>query len=65
MTVNNNLDGTTIKREINRKIVDSGLKKLGAFVGDNSVIGAGHTIKAGTIINNDLVIPHDLSYPIE
>ncbi|MBU2590622.1 MAG: NTP transferase domain-containing protein [Nitrospinae bacterium] len=65
MTVNNNLDNTTIKREINGKEIDSGLNKLGAFVGDNSIIGAGHTLKAGTIIDSDITIPHNYSYPTE
>ena len=66
MTINRNMDGSTVKVRIRGSTVDSGLKKLGAFVGDNAIIagnvstypgvriGAGVTVMPG-IVSEDLL----------
>jgi bifunctional UDP-N-acetylglucosamine pyrophosphorylase/glucosamine-1-phosphate N-acetyltransferase len=50
MTVNRTVDWKPIKVKNGRKIFETGRTKLGAFIGDNVVIGAGNTIEPGTVI---------------
>lgn len=63
MTVNENLEGGTVKSILDGHLHDTGLVKLGAFIGDNVKIGASNTLKAGSIINSGSIIPHQCSYP--
>jgi bifunctional UDP-N-acetylglucosamine pyrophosphorylase/glucosamine-1-phosphate N-acetyltransferase len=65
MTINRNIDNTTVCSVVNGEKVDTGLEKLGAFIGDNAEIGSGHTLMAGVSIENDARIPHHYTYPIE
>ncbi|OGL41784.1 MAG: hypothetical protein A2043_06465 [Candidatus Schekmanbacteria bacterium GWA2_38_9] len=58
MTVNTDIEKKTIKTHINGKYIDSKLEKLGAFIGDDAVIGASNTILPGTIIPHKAKIPH-------
>ncbi len=58
MTVNTDIENKTIKTRINDKYIDSKLQKLGAFIGDDAVIGASNTILPGTIIPHKAKIPH-------
>ncbi len=57
MTVNRSVDWKTISVKNGRKARDTGLTKLGAFVGDNVVIGAGNTIQPGTVVTPDQILP--------
>ena len=50
MTVNRTSDWSPIEVKLGKKIFKTGQKKLGAFVGDGVVIGAGNTIEPGTIV---------------
>jgi bifunctional UDP-N-acetylglucosamine pyrophosphorylase/glucosamine-1-phosphate N-acetyltransferase len=61
MTVNNSMTGKSVTMSINGKDVDSGLEKLGAFVGDNAKIGASNTLAPGTIIPAGTFVPHNVS----
>ena len=51
MTVNRNLGWEKVQIKNGKTILPSGLKKLGAFIGDNVIIGAGNTIQPGTVIS--------------
>lgn len=62
MTVNNLMTGETVNVKINDELVDSGLVKLGAFVGDNARIGASNTLAPGTIIPAGEFVPHHVSF---
>jgi UDP-N-acetylglucosamine diphosphorylase / glucose-1-phosphate thymidylyltransferase / UDP-N-acetylgalactosamine diphosphorylase / glucosamine-1-phosphate N-acetyltransferase / galactosamine-1-phosphate N-acetyltransferase len=61
MTVNNAMTGQPVTMSINGEAVDSGLTKLGAFVGDNAKIGASNTLGPGTIIPAGTFVPHNVS----
>jgi UDP-N-acetylglucosamine diphosphorylase/glucosamine-1-phosphate N-acetyltransferase len=59
MTINLRLDGGTVKIPVKGEIIDSGLEKLGAFIGDGAVIGASNTIQAGAVIDaGDIIGDH-------
>jgi UDP-N-acetylglucosamine diphosphorylase/glucosamine-1-phosphate N-acetyltransferase len=51
MTVNRNLGWEKVQIKNGKTVLPSGLKKLGAFIGDNVIIGAGNTIPPGTVIS--------------
>ncbi|MBD3304864.1 NTP transferase domain-containing protein [candidate division KSB3 bacterium] len=61
MTVNNLMTGETVSATINGKTVDSGLLKLGSFIGDNTKVGASNTLLPGTIIASGQMVPHHVS----
>jgi len=58
MTVNESLDDTTIEVKIGDRLVDTGLTKVGAFVGDRAVIGASNTLPPGTLVPPGSRLPH-------
>ena len=57
MTVNRTLDWKPIIIKNGKKTIDTGMVKLGAFIGDNVVIGAGNTIEPGTVIPPGKIVP--------
>ncbi len=61
MTINHTMDNGEISVRINKKKTESGLTKLGAFIGDNAIIGASNTIESGAIIDAGIKIDHNLS----
>ena len=62
MTVNYNNLGSTIQIKTDEgEFIDTELKKLGAFIGDGSMIGANHTIGPGVSIPAGKQIPDHLS----
>lgn len=63
MTVNEKMDRSPIAVDIRGTTVDSGLQKLGAFIGDAAKIGAGNTLPAGSIVEPGAVIPHHTTVP--
>jgi UDP-N-acetylglucosamine diphosphorylase/glucosamine-1-phosphate N-acetyltransferase len=58
MTVNGNLDETSVAVDIRGERIDSGLIKLGAFIGDDVKVGAGNTLAAGTVLMPATTVPH-------
>ncbi len=60
-TVNHWSDFLEIDYTSHGKTVNSRLKKLGSFIGDNVIIGARHTLAPGTAIQPNEVIPNNLS----
>jgi bifunctional UDP-N-acetylglucosamine pyrophosphorylase/glucosamine-1-phosphate N-acetyltransferase len=61
VTVNFNLDDSPISLYLNHCSHETGLSKLGAFIGDQAKIGAGHTLPAGTVIKAKEIIPPNYS----
>lgn len=61
MTVNNLMSDETVKVNINGTLVDSELLKLGAFIGDQTRVGASNTLAPGTIIPAGQFVPHHVS----
>jgi UDP-N-acetylglucosamine diphosphorylase/glucosamine-1-phosphate N-acetyltransferase len=57
MTVNRAIDWKPVKVKSGKKSIDTGSSKLGAFVGDDVVIGAGNTIQPGTVIPPGKILP--------
>ncbi len=52
------LDGQTVKMKIKDKVVDSGLRKLGAIIGDNTKIGSNVVVNPGKKIGaNSFIWP--------
>jgi UDP-N-acetylglucosamine diphosphorylase/glucosamine-1-phosphate N-acetyltransferase len=58
MTINENLDQSRVLVDVLGETVDSGLVKLGAFIGDDVKIGAGNTLAAGTVLAPRTSLPH-------
>lgn len=58
MTINGNMDRSPIAVDIRGDLIDSGLDKLGAFVGDDVRVGADNTVAAGTILAAGTTVPH-------
>jgi NDP-sugar pyrophosphorylase family protein len=61
ITVNHTLKDEIIGLKINEKAIKSGLTKLGAFIGDQTKVGARNTLAPGTIIPAKKNIPHNIS----
>ncbi len=58
MTINGSMDRRPIAVDIRGDMIDSGLSKLGAFIGDDVRVGAGNTVAAGTILAPGTTVPH-------
>jgi UDP-N-acetylglucosamine diphosphorylase/glucosamine-1-phosphate N-acetyltransferase len=58
MTINNNMDGSSVRVDVRGEVGDSGLTKLGAFMGDDVKVGAGNTLAAGTVLSPGVCVPH-------
>ena len=58
MTINGNLDEMPVTVDVRGEPVNSGLNKLGAFVGDNVKVGVGNTLAAGTVLMPATTVPH-------
>jgi len=58
MTINENLDHSPVQVDVRGETVDSGLTKLGAFMGDDVKVGAGNTLAAGTVLGAGVSVPH-------
>ncbi len=62
-TVNHLPDFTIIESNVGNELVNSRLKKVGAFIGDNVVIGARHTLAPGASVASGEIIPDNLTLP--
>ncbi len=60
-TINRSIDYKPISVKIKNKMVNTELTKLGAFIGDNSVIGASNTLPMGSIVKAGRMIDHNIS----
>ncbi|MFQ5451406.1 MAG: bifunctional sugar-1-phosphate nucleotidylyltransferase/acetyltransferase [Nitrospinaceae bacterium] len=61
MTVNRSIDWKPVTVKNGKKTVNTGSSKLGAFIGDNVVIGAGNTIQPGTVVEPGRILPAQYS----
>ncbi|OQY27016.1 MAG: hypothetical protein B6244_11830 [Candidatus Cloacimonetes bacterium 4572_55] len=61
MTVNTTLDGSPIGVNINGKEINSSFEKLGSFIGDRVEIGAGNTLRFGSIVPSGTKIKEHFS----
>ena len=50
MTVNRNINWKPISVKNVKGPIKTGMRKLGAFLGDGVVVGAGNTLQPGTVI---------------
>ncbi len=57
MTVNRNVDWKPVTVKNGKSSYPTGRTKLGAFIGDNVVIGAGNSIQPGTIVPHGKIVP--------
>jgi len=58
MTINENLDQSAVVVDVRGELMDSGLRKLGAFMGDDVKVGAGNTLPGGTLLPAGTRVPH-------
>ncbi|MFQ5667543.1 MAG: bifunctional sugar-1-phosphate nucleotidylyltransferase/acetyltransferase [Candidatus Binatia bacterium] len=58
MTINERTDRASVRVDVRNQPIDSGLAKLGAFMGDNVKVGAGNTLAAGTVLAPGTCVPH-------
>jgi UDP-N-acetylglucosamine diphosphorylase/glucosamine-1-phosphate N-acetyltransferase len=58
MTINENMDRSSVVVDVRGEPLDSGLVKLGAFMGDDVKVGAGNTLSAGTVLVAGTSVPH-------
>ncbi len=57
MTVNRDIDWKPIFVKNCKRPMPTGMKKLGAFLGDGVVVGAGNTLQPGTIVAPGITLP--------
>jgi len=57
MTVNRSIDWKPISVKNGKRPTSTGMSKLGAFLGDGVVVGAGNMIQPGTVVHSGKVIP--------
>ena len=57
MTVNRSIDWKPISVKSGKRLTSTGMSKLGAFLGDEVVVGAGNMIQPGTVVHSGKVIP--------
>jgi len=50
------LDGTNVRVEIDGQLVDTGLRKFGALLGDQAVVGCNAVLNPGSIIGRGSVV---------
>ncbi len=57
MTVNRDINWKPIFVKNGKRPMSTGMKKLGAFLGDGVVVGAGNTLQPGTIVAHGKTLP--------
>ncbi len=63
MTLTQNLDRSPNMVRMPEGEVESGLEKVGSFLGDGAQVGASNTLASGTVVPPGKVIPHHYTYP--
>lgn len=61
MTINNRIGRGALTARIGKREIDSGLKKLGAFIQAGATIGASNIFAAGSVIQAGASIDHNVS----
>ena len=59
VTINENLDHAALSVALRGEETETGLNKLGSFIGDGVKIGAGNTLAAGTFLEPGAIVPHN------
>jgi len=57
MTVNRTVDWKPISVKNRKGDISTGMSKLGAFLGDGVVVGAGNMIQPGTVVHSGKIVP--------
>ena len=57
MTVNRTVDWKPISVKNGKRPMGTGMTKLGAFLGDGVVVGAGNTLKPGMVVGPGKILP--------
>ncbi len=57
MTVNRNIDWKPISVKNGKRQMATGMEKLGSFLGDGVIVGAGNTLQPGTIVAPGKILP--------
>ena len=57
MTVNRTVDWKPITVQNRKGQASTSLSKLGAFLGDGVVVGAGNMIQPGTVVHSGKIVP--------
>lgn len=57
MTVNRTVDWKPISVKIGKRRIETGMTKLGAFLGDDVVVGAGNTLPPGMVVAPGKILP--------
>ena len=57
MTVNRSVDWKPISVKNGKRPASTGMSKLGAFLGDGVVVGAGNMMQPGTVVHSGKIIP--------
>lgn len=65
MTLIQNEDQSPVSVRMLEGAVDSGLDKVGSFLGDGARIGAANTLAPGAVVPPGEVIPHNRTWPAE
>ena len=65
MTLIQNTDQSPVAVRMPEGMVDSGLDKVGAFLGDGARVGASNTLAPGAVVPPGEVIPHHCTWPAE
>ncbi len=56
MTSNVRLDKKSVRIKLSDRVIDTGLSKLGALVGDRAEIGSNSVLNPGTVIGRDAIV---------
>jgi NDP-sugar pyrophosphorylase family protein len=65
MTINKLIKGESIRAKGMDIDADTGMSKIGAFIGDEAVVGSGNFLAPGCIIRSGETIPHHLTFPAD
>ena len=57
MTVNRQVDWKPISVKNGKRNIETGMTKLGAFLGDGVVVGAGNTLPPGMVVAPGKILP--------
>jgi UDP-N-acetylglucosamine diphosphorylase/glucosamine-1-phosphate N-acetyltransferase len=57
MTVNRTVDWKPISVKNGKRKIETGMTKLGAFLGDGVVVGAGNTLQPGMVVASGKILP--------
>ena len=57
MTINRTVDWKPISMQNRKGQASTNMSKLGAFLGDGVVVGAGNIIQPGTVVHSDKIVP--------